>query len=156
MNQTSRLMRFDLWLLVLLGILGVGFFLLKFNESFPSASIDLSVPKSKIVASAKEWARAAGYDPDGALESTIFSFDDDGKTFLEYELGQAKANQLMKNEVPIWMWRTRFCREFQQEECNVGMLTDGRLAYFEHSLPNDAKLPSISSAEARKLAEEFV
>lgn len=149
-------MRPDLWVLVVLGALGVVFFLLRFNDSFPSASIDLRMPKRDIAARAVEWANKLGYKTDGAISSTVFNFDDSAKNFLEYELGQAKANQLMRDTVPVWYWRTRFCRPFEQEECTVALSTDGRLAFFDHSIPNDQKLSSLSHAEARKLAEDFV
>jgi len=152
----SRLMRVDLWILIVLGILGITFFLLKFDESFPAASIDLRMPKSQIIKLARNWSEKVGYPTTGAIDSTIFSFDEDAKTFLEYELGQGKANDLMKDEVPVWTWRSRFCRPLQQEECAIGMRTNGTLGFFERTLPNDVKLPSISHAEAKKLAESFV
>ena len=152
----SRLMRSDLWILAMLGALGILLFLAKFNESFPSASIDLSIPKKQIVEEAKRWSNQMGYNPDGAITSTVFSYDDDGKTFLEHELGQAKANELMRKEIPTWFWRTRFCRPFKQEQINIAISTDGRLQFVDRSIPNDVKLPSITHPEARKMAEEFV
>lgn len=152
----TRVMRPDLWVLIVLGIAGIFYFFLKFNESFPSASIDLRVPKRQIAEMARNWAKEIGYTPTNTIASTVFTFDDDAKTFLEYELGQGAANQLMSRLVPIWTWRTRFCRPFEQEECSIGMQTDGRLGYIDHSIPNDAKLPSISHDEARKVAEDFV
>lgn len=149
-------MRSDLWILTVLGVLGILLFLAKFHESFPSASIDLSIPKKQIVAKAMQWSRQLGYNPDGAIDSTIFEYDNDAKTFLEYELGQAKANELMRKEIPTWYWRTRFCRPFQQEEANIAISTDGTLKFLDYNIPNDAKRPSLTHAEARKLAEDFV
>lgn len=153
--QRVRLMTADLWVLVVLGIAGIVFFLAKFNQSFPAASIDLRLPKSQIVQRARQWSERVGYNPQGAIASTIFSIDDDAKTFLEYELGQAEANRLMRQEVPVWSWRSRFCRPFQQEECSVGIRPDGELAYFERSLPNDLSMPALDHEQAKVLAQKF-
>lgn len=155
-SSTTRLMRADLWILIVLGIAGITFFLLKFNESFPAASIDLKLSKSQIAEHARRWANDIGYPTAGSIESTVFTIEHEAKTFLEYELGQGQANALMRDTVPVWQWRTRFCRPFQQEECAVAIRPDGRLGYFDRSMPNDAKLPSISHQNAQTLAKDFV
>src|SRR5688572_13033469 len=107
-NAESRLLRPDLLLLVVLGIAGICFFFAKFDESFPAASIDLRLTRAQIATEAEKWSSKLGYDTRSSIQSTVFSYDDDAKTFLEYELGQSRANELMRSQVPIWMWQTRF------------------------------------------------
>jgi hypothetical protein len=144
------------WILLLAGILGLVFFFAKFDESFPAASIDLKTSHSQIESEAKTWAGVSGYDINSAIFATIFTYDDYGKTFLEYELGQAKANELMRAEIPIWYWNTRFCKPFKIEECSVWVSPDGKMRAFRRELENDRKMTSISHADAQKVAENFL
>ncbi|HEY9790948.1 MAG TPA: lysostaphin resistance A-like protein [Candidatus Obscuribacterales bacterium] len=149
-------MRPELWLLVCLGIVGIVFFFWKYDDSFPSASIDLKLTRQQIAERAADWSRKLGYDDKGAVVSTVFNPDEDGKTFLEYELGQAQANTVMKSEVPIWNWVTRFCRPLQMEDLNVGLGPDGSLHYFSHSLANDAPGTTIDHAKAQEIAKQYI
>lgn len=153
--QSHRFDRQIWWLLVVaIGALCVYIFLE--NQAFPSASIDLKLPKAEVIKISREWAQKLGYEEKGSIQSTTFEFDNDIKTFLEYELGLKRANELMKTEVPVWSWRTRFCRELNQEEFKVWVSPQGKLTSFQHDIENDKKLPTISHAEAQKKAREFI
>jgi hypothetical protein len=153
----------ELWALMLLAVLGVFFFFVKFEESFPSASIDLKLSKAEVLEKARKWSVIAGYEPDAvaprttkAIQATIFSFDDYAKTFIEHELDQKRANALMKSEIPIWYWSTRFCRQQQQEECSVWISPEGTLRSFRHDVPNDVAMPSLTHEQAETVARDFV
>lgn len=152
----QKWVRPDLWILLVLGVVGIVFFFCKFNESFPSASIDLTLSRNQITAQASKWADKLGYGSAKTVHSTVFSYDDDAKTFLEYELGQSRANALMKQEIPIWWWATRFCRESEMEELSVGLATDGQLSYFKRTYPNDFDMPDLTHQQAQALAQDFV
>jgi hypothetical protein len=158
--NSGKLMRPDLWLLVGLGIAGILFFFWKFQDSFPSASIDQRLTKHEIEDRSAEWTERLGYNHKGTIESTVFNPDDDAKTFLEYELGQAQANVLMKTKVPVWNWVTRFCRPYELEDVSVALGPDGSLHYISRSFPNDAAgntiEHSVAEAQARKFVEHDV
>lgn len=91
-----------------------------------------------------------------AFKTITFSYDDDAKSFLEYELGVRKANELMVNEIPVWYWRVRMMRELQQEELRVWINPEGKLAGVDHDFENDKEMPSLSHKEAEKFARDFV
>ena len=148
--------RHYMWCLLLIGLLGFSFYLEKSSSVFPAASIDIRLSQSQILQRAEAWAHKLGYSETAPVKSTVFSYDDDAKTFLEYELGSDQANILMKDTVPIWYWSTRFCKPLKQEEFTSWISPDGRLRSFEHELENDRALPSISHDSAEKLAERFV
>lgn len=90
------------------------------------------------------------------LKSLTFSYDDDAKTFLEYELGGHKANELMVNEIPVWYWRLRMAKELQQEEMSVWISPDGKLSGVDHSIENDKAMPSIDHKAAEVFVRNFV
>lgn len=182
-----------IWWLLLFAIIGVFIYATKNDEVFADASLNLSMPKDKVMAIGEEWAVKLGYDPNEAaiagavqddkgtpddvsaggggsevkripkpkvklsnLKSLTFSYDDDAKTFLEYELGGRKANELMVKEIPVWYWRLRMAKELQQEEMSVWISPDGKLSGVDHSFENDKALPSIDHKAAETVAREFV
>jgi hypothetical protein len=145
-----------MWWLLMIGIAGFIFYQLKSPKVFPSASIDLSIPRSRIQAISDGWHEKLGYTKKNTIDSTIFTIDDDAKTFLEYELGAAKANDLMREHIPVWYWNSRSCVPLKQEEFQTWLSPKGRLDAFEHSIENDRKLPSMKHDEAREKAIEFV
>ncbi len=150
--------RFDqkIWWLLVAAVGALCVYIFLENQAFPSASIDLKLPKSEVIRISREWAQKLNYEEKGSIQSTTFSFDNEQKTFLEYELGLKRANELMKEEVPVWSWYTRYCRELNQEEFKVWVSPQGKLTSFQHDIENDKKLPTISHAEAQQKAREFV
>ncbi len=143
------------WWLVFAAMVGLLIFLGKDEAVFPNASLDLKMPRAEIIQRTAAWSKKLGYDPNGSIKSTTFSWDANAKTFLEFELGAEAANQVMKGDVPIWYWRTRFCRESQPEEMRVCVTPDGRLLAFIWYLQNDLSVPSVSHAQAEKIAQQF-
>ncbi len=143
-------------ILFVLGITGIWLFLDKKDSVFPNASIDLTISKSDISKTADEWADRLDYDKKPLIKSITFNGYDDSKTFLEYELGNAQANELMHNTVPIFYWFCTYRKAFDQETLDIAVSPAGKLIYFEYDLPNDKKLPSIDHDEAQKRAFAFV
>ncbi|MGH9553161.1 MAG: hypothetical protein ACRD3W_27525, partial [Terriglobales bacterium] len=105
-----------MWCLIAFALLGLVVFLLKDHEVFPEASINLKLSKPEIATLAKDWARTCHFEKDKLIESTTFSYDSSAKTYLEFELGTGRANDLMKNTIPVWYWQTRLRKEFDQEQ----------------------------------------
>ncbi|MFN8553959.1 MAG: hypothetical protein U0103_20990 [Candidatus Obscuribacterales bacterium] len=148
--------RHYLWCLAIVGIIGFSFYLLKSSQVFPSASIEIKLSKTQVTQRAEEWAKKLGYSEILPIHSTTFAYDDDGKTFLEYELGSTQANALMKQTIPIWYWTTRFCKPLKQEEFGCWLSPDGHLTAFDRSLENDRELPTVKHDQALTMAQDFV
>ena len=147
--------RIPLWL-VLAGIIGLIVFFWKNDAAFPTASLELKKSRSEILQLSEDWCRRVGYEPAGTIKSTVFNWDNTAKTFLEYEFGSTRANELMRSGIPVWYWRSRFCRELQDEETRVYLSPTGSLVGLWHKLQNDHALPSLSHDQARELARDFV
>jgi hypothetical protein len=142
--------------LALLGAVGLAIFRWKEKAVFPSASIDLKISKRDILLQADSLAKALGYHKDRAIRSITFGYDDESKTFLEYELGNSVANQLMRNTVPIFYWTCKFRKEFDQETMDICLSPTGKLIFFDFNQPNDKVIPSIKHDKAKRLAQAFV
>ncbi|PWU00582.1 MAG: hypothetical protein C5B53_03860 [Candidatus Melainabacteria bacterium] len=156
--QSVRERRIDhrIWWLAIAALLGIALYVTCEHRVFPSASIDLKLSRRTITKISNEWAYELGYRKQRPIRSTQFSPDYDGKTFLEYELGSLKANQLMKEQLPIWSWRTRFCKEHEFEEFRTWLSPGGKLYGFVHEIENNRALPSLPKKEAEALARQFI
>src|SRR5271170_7629837 len=89
-----------IWWLAFFGIIGLFIFFRFDSRAFPSASLDLKYPRREITERSKEWAKELNYRKDHLIYSTEFAPNNEAKTFLEYELNGARANELMKDAVP--------------------------------------------------------
>jgi hypothetical protein len=141
---------------VIIALVGFVAYALFNRQVFPAASINYALTSKEAALQARSLATALGYDLNKTIQTTIFLDDDEAKTVLEFNLGINAANQLMKNDVPVWLWRTRFCKELSQEQLYIAFTTSGQLKSVFHKLENDLKLPSLSKEEAEHLAESFV
>jgi hypothetical protein len=142
-----------IWCLLLAGLFGCIIYGQQCEKVFPSASIDLKLTKAEIKTVADGWKKRSDYKESKGIESTTFSFDDDAKTFLEYELGSSKANELMHSTIPTWYWSTRYCKPLKQEEFTCWLNPTGQLISFEHSLENDTTMPGVAHDKAQDMAE---
>jgi len=143
-------------LMIILGCCGLLTYLVKEKSVFPSASVNLSIPKSRILDIAETWTKKLGYKKDNLIKSIAFNLDDDAKTFLEYNLGNTNANELMKEQVPVFYWSCFFKKEFDQETMDINISPQGKLDYFEHNFPNDLAITTIDHAAALEMAQAFV
>ncbi len=155
-SSSSKTNTVILLVLFLLGACGLAVFISKEHTVFPSASIDLRIPKKDILNCAEQWAKKAGYEKDKIVKSITFAYDDEAKTYLEYELGNVTANELMRETVPIFYWNCRFRKEYDLEKIDVNLSPNGKLIAFDFDLPNDKVLPSIGHAAAKEKAFAFV
>lgn len=126
------------------------------HQVFPAASINYALTSQQAATAAKTLATELGYDVSKNIQTTTFLHDDDAKSVLEFKLGIKAANELMKNDVPVWLWRTRFCKELSKEQMYIAYTTSGQLKSVFHIIENDLKLPSLSKVEAQHTAEDFI
>ena len=141
---------------VVICLTGFVFYALFNKQVFPLASLDFKMSKDQATAASRSMATKFGYDLDKVIQTTTFVSDNEAKTVLEFKLGIKKANELMKHDVPVWIWRTRFCRELSKEQIYVAWTTDGQRKSVFNRLPNDKKLPTLSKSDAQQLAETFI
>lgn len=140
---------------IIIAVVGFLVYALFNKQVFPAASINYALTNKQAALQARELATQLGYDLNKTIQTTVFLDDDEAKTVLEFNLGINAANQLMKSDVPVWLWRTRFCKELNQEQLYIAYTTSGQLKSVFHMLENDLKLPSLSKEAAQRLAEDF-
>jgi membrane protease YdiL (CAAX protease family) len=158
-NMRQRLDSRDLRFLAicfLILLLTVWFSARFFYRAFPEASIDFRVTRGEARVLAEAFLRSQGHRVADYREASRFRYDDNAKTFLERELGLEEANRLMSTRVRLWQWSERWFRPLEKEEFRVDVTPRGEIVGFAHLVPEAAARPSLSPAQARALAEEFL
>lgn len=125
-------------------------------QVFPSASIEMTKSKADIQAQAEEIATEQGFKKSDLIKSTVFHIDQSAKNYLEHEFKLGDANRIMLTQVPVWTWKTRLCKEYDQEQFKCLISPSGQLVSFAHVVPNDAPGKSLTHQEAKKLALSYV
>jgi membrane protease YdiL (CAAX protease family) len=127
-----------------------------FFQAFPEAAVNFKVTRAAALERARAFVIAPAKPLQGYQSTVVFSVDDDGKTYLEREVGLAQANRLMSSEVRVWYWNIRFFRPQQKEEFRVRITPDGQVAGYEHILEESAPGARLERAQALQRAEDFL
>ncbi len=137
------------------GIVGVIFAQRFFFRAFPEASVDFRVSRGEALSRASEFLRGIGEDVVGYRSAVAFDLDEEGKTYLERELGLQQANQMMSSQLDIWYWDVRFFRPQQEEEFHVRINPAGKVVGYDHKIPEARAAPSVDRTKAQETAQDF-
>lgn len=155
-NPLRSMFDFHIVWIVVLSVFGmVAYHNWKF-QVFPSASIEMTKSKADIQSQAERVAEEQGFRKADLIKSTVFNIDRRAKNYLEHEYKLGEANRIMLTQVPVWTWKTRFCKEYDQEQFKCLISPTGQLVSFAHLLPNDAPSKNLTHEEAKKLALSYI
>lgn len=124
--------------------------------AFPEHTIKFDISREQAAEKAKEFVTEHGNNPANFKETTIFTIDDQSKTYLEREVGVTETAELASNEVDVWHFTTRFFKPLEKEEITVTYLPNGRLSGYFHEIEENAKGARLSKALAQERAETFL
>ncbi|MBX2863877.1 MAG: GNAT family N-acetyltransferase [Leptolyngbyaceae cyanobacterium MAG.088] len=145
-------------LITLMGIAGFIIALILTPYVFPSATIDLSVPRQTIYKTAQTYLETNN-SQDFSQYQSIQSFREawTPSVYLQQTLGISETNRLIKEKnLPIYYWGTRWFKPSQQEEFYVSVSTDGDIIGYSHTLPEATPGAELSLAEAQTIAETYL
>jgi membrane protease YdiL (CAAX protease family) len=127
-----------------------------FHRAFPEAAIQFAVNRSQSDDVARAFLQRIGAHTDGYKHAAIFDYDEPTKTYLERQLGIARAQEVYGRQVRLWRWSHRWFRPHQKEELSVDVTAAGEIAGFTHLLPEEAPGATLAADSARALAERFL
>lgn len=112
---------------------------------------------SQAAAAADSSLRQLGLDPGQWDSATSFGDWSVGNqtAYLLRRLGTTETNRFLQNDLPSYLWQTRYFRPEQKEEISVRFDQLGRLQGLEHTLAEDAPGAHLSQQQALALAEAF-
>ncbi len=141
---------------ILAGLIGAGVAYKYFFRAFPEASVEFKVPRGEALNKARGFAAAEGAQLDGYDSTIVFDLDETAKTYLEREVGLDRANRMMRDDLHIWYWQTRFFRPLQKEEFDVRVDPAGKIVGYSHVLEDTAPGVHLDRAAAQSSAERFL
>jgi membrane protease YdiL (CAAX protease family) len=136
--------------------LSCAFVLSAYRSAFPQASLDLKLDAAQVRARAEAYLAGRGLSTAKFRNITVFDPDDDSRLFLERQAGLEEANRLMRSDVAVWRWRSRWYRPPDKEEMRVWLAPDGRVVGFEHVVAESAGGARIEPDKAREIATAFL
>jgi membrane protease YdiL (CAAX protease family) len=127
-----------------------------YRKAFPSYDIDFKLSRAESRLEAEKFLSRQNIDLNGFRHAVIFDYDELTKIFMEKEVGLEEASRLVNQDFPIWRWSNRWFKPLSREEFKVSLTTDGRIASFEHILPEEAAADAITIEAARKICRNFL
>lgn len=144
------------FVMIFLAALGLFTFIRYQKKAFPSASVDVKIQREEAQKVAADYLAARGFNVSGYTNATIFGADDEAAIYLQKTLGMEKANELIRDQVPVWFWQARWFRPLEKLEYRAAVTPDGRVLRFRRELEEDKPGANLEQAEARRQAEDFV
>src|SRR5438067_13682673 len=114
------------------GVAGALFAYKYFFRAFPEASVNFQISREEALARAQKFVTSLGENVGGYQSTIVFDVDDNGKVYLERELGLQQANRLMSAELNIWFWDVSFFQPEQEEEFRWRVGPAGRVGGCGH------------------------
>ena len=125
---------------------------------FGKRTLSFTVTRAGAVRLAGAFCEEIGLDLAGYRHAAWFSSSLGSKHFVHLvrKVGVARADTLASEETDPWVWTVRWFRPLQKEAYRVGVNTAGRIALFEHALPDSQAGADLSADSARVLVQGFV
>jgi len=76
--------------------------------------------------------------------------------YLRRYSGIEGANRILRNEVPLALWRVRYFHNLKKEEYRVFLTSDGAVYAVDHLLDEKSPGATLETQQARALAEAFL
>ncbi len=140
----------------LIGAVGVLAFVRLNDRVFREAAIDLRLDRDDARRASTEFLAARGVDVARLRDVVRWSTERDEIDYLERTLGLETLGPLLRDELALFGWRTRFFREGEQIEYTVAWTPDGRLARYKREWPEREPGAFVSTETARAIAEKFL
>jgi len=157
LSRSSRASRRLELVITILGLLGLALFVVFYDRAFPTAAIDLELSRAEILQRARGYLEGQGYDVADHRSALTFSGDSWASFYLQRTVGIPETNRLIREaQVPVWYWHARWFRPLQKEEFGVDLSPDGEVVALSHLVLEDAPGASLTQAQARALAQEYV
>jgi membrane protease YdiL (CAAX protease family) len=138
------------------GIVGLLFASKYFFQAFPEASVNFQVSREEALMRAQKFVTGLGENIGGYKSSIIFAVDEDGKVYLERQVGLREANRLMSSELNIWYWEVRFFKPLQTEEFQIRVSPSGQIVGYDHKIEETTAGASLEHAAAQSVAQNFL
>lgn len=142
---------------IIAGIISFLIFFSFYPIAFPEASIDIGITNTDAKEISKNFLLLRNFDITGYEESVIFSSFGDAVIYLEKTMGIEKANEIMRNDIDLWFFKTRFFMPLLKTEYSVLVSPkDGSVIGFEQDILDEDSGAELELDEAKGIAVDFL
>jgi hypothetical protein len=142
------------WLVAMGVALGIAARL--WDVAFPVAAVPFPLTRGEVQTQMQDFLGSMGA-PVGEYRSAIsFGESTETKNFIEREYGPDRLAKAARDGVDIWYWMGRWFKPEQHEEYQAWTDQEGNIVGYSHIIEEERKLPTLSEAQARALAEAFL
>ena len=126
-------------------------------EKFGERTLSLAVTRPEAVARATEFCGEIDLDLQGYRRTAWFGshLGSDPYVHLVRQTGVARADTLATQETAPWIWYVRWFKPEEKEEIQVGVDAAGRIAFFDHQLPESQAGAEWPADRAREKVDLF-
>ena len=127
-------------------------------DRFGARSLKREVTRHQAASSAETFSTELGLDVSDYRRSVQFrsGVGSSHYTHLIRNAGVAQADSLMVENTSPWYWHVRWFKPMEKEEIQVRVDASGRVAGFNHVIPETRAGPALETEDARAKAEAFV
>jgi len=148
--------------LVVLGVAGALAFGILYDRVSPAASVDMRYSRSEILERSRSYLLGLGYDLKEYQQDAWVSVEGRTHLYLQTRVGMDRANEIVRSDtIPAHHWYVSWYdaslpQSQNPETFRVWITVGGRLLGFEHVIDDSVGMLSVSPAEARSMAENFL
>jgi len=144
-------------LLALLSASGLFVFVKFYDQVSPQAAIDVRIVASDVKERGENFLNENGFNVEGYKTTSTFISENESFTYLQKTFGLEKANEIVRNEVPVYYWEYRAFNPLQEEEFVFDAHpTDGRMIGYNHTINEEVAGANLEQDAAKQIAEDFL
>ncbi len=147
---------------ILLGVAGALLFGFLYSRVSPAASVDMQYSRGQIMERSRAFLLGLGYDLKDYQQDAWVGLEGQTHLYLQTRVGMDRANAMVRSDsLPAHHWfvlwyDAAFPQSQNPETFRVWMTLGGRVLGFEHIIDDSVGRPSVSPAEAKTMAENFL
>lgn len=142
---------------VIAGIIGLIIFVNFYFIAFPEASVDIRITNADALLKSQSFLLDRNFSFEGYENSVRFGSSGDAAIYVQKELGIEKANEIIRNDIDLWFFESRFFVPLEKKEYSVYVSPkDGAVIGFSQEILDTDDGARIAQDEAKKLALDFL
>ena len=126
------------------------------SVTFPVAAVPFPLTRAEVTGRMEKFLASMGA-PVGEYRGALrFGEAAEARNFIERQYGPASLATAAHDGVDLWYWTGRWFKAGQHEEYRASSDQEGNIVGYSHIIEEERALPSLTEAQARTVAENFL
>ena len=142
---------------VIAGIIGLIIFVNFYFIAFPEASVDIRITNAEAFEKSEGFLLERNFSIEGYENSIRFGSSSGAAIYVQKELGIEKANEIIRNDIDLWFFESRFFKPLEKKEYSVYISPkDGSVIGFSQEILDTDDGARIAQDDAKDIALDFL